>query len=147
METLNVRTDRRVEMQNITAELEALIARKGWRDGLLALHCPHTTAGLAVNEAADPSVARDIAAALASLAPREGGYTHAEGNSDAHIKSCLTGAQLTLFVEQGRLLLGTWQGIFFCEFDGPRSRQLWAKWLPGGEERGGPGAKPSGKNQ
>jgi secondary thiamine-phosphate synthase enzyme len=136
METLDVRTGRREEMVNVTAAVEALIERRGWRDGLLALHCPHTTAGLAINEAADPSVARDIAVALARMVPREGGYSHAEGNADAHVKSCLAGAHLLLFVEQGRLMLGTWQGVFFCEFDGPRARQLWAKWLPGGGKEG-----------
>jgi len=131
-----VRTGRREELVNVTSAIESLVAEKGWRDGTLVLHCPHTTAGLVINEAADPSVARDIVAALAQMVPREDGYTHAEGNSDAHIKSCLAGAQLMVFVENGRLMLGTWQGIFFCECDGPRARQLWAQWLPGGEGRG-----------
>ena len=136
MDTLSVRTGRREEMVNVTSAIESLVEEKGWRDGVVVLHCPHTTAGLAVNEAADPSVARDIAAALARMVPREGGYSHAEGNSDAHIKSCLAGTQLMVFVENGRLMLGTWEGIFFCEFDGPRSRKLWAKWLPGGGKEG-----------
>jgi secondary thiamine-phosphate synthase enzyme len=129
METIAIGTARREDMIDFTGEVRQLIERKGWRSGLLFLHCPHTTAGLAVNEAADPSVARDITAAMTRLIPRQGPYTHAEGNSDAHIKSCLTGAQLTVFVEDGQIRLGTWQGLYFCEFDGPRSRKVWAKWL------------------
>lgn len=129
MEKLSVKTSRREEMVNLTAEAQRLVAGKGWKDGLLYLWCPHTTGALTVNEAADPDVVRDMVANLARLVPRSGDFRHAEGNSDAHIKSSLMGPGLLLIVEDGRVQLGTWQGVFFCEWDGPRSRQVWATFL------------------
>lgn len=129
METLKIATTRREDMIAITGELQRLVRAKGWNDGLLALHCPHTTAGLTVNENADPDVVRDILATLGRLVPERGDYRHAEGNSDAHVKASCMGPGLTLMVEQGEIRLGTWQGVFFCEFDGPRTRTLWAKWM------------------
>jgi len=128
METLTLSTTRREEFVAITSALQTLCAKNNWRDGTLHLHCPHTTAGLTVNENADPDVARDMLAALSKLVPSSGDYRHAEGNSDAHVKASLMGPALTLLVEAGRILLGTWQGIYFCEFDGPRRRQLWVRW-------------------
>ncbi len=129
METLHIATTRREDMVAITRELQSLVRANGWKNGLLALHCPHTTAGLTVNENADPDVVRDVLATLRRLIPENGDYRHAEGNSDAHLKASCMGPGLTLMVENGEIRLGTWQGVFFCEFDGPRSRTLWAKWL------------------
>jgi secondary thiamine-phosphate synthase enzyme len=129
METLEIHTPRREILVRLTAELNGLVAAKGWRDGALVVFCPHTTAGLTVNEDADPDVAADMVAALARLLPREADYRHAEGNSDAHVKAALVGPSLTLIVEGGRIQLGTWQGIFLCEWDGPRNREVWAKWV------------------
>ncbi|MFP5238405.1 MAG: secondary thiamine-phosphate synthase enzyme YjbQ [Acidobacteriota bacterium] len=129
MHKLSVSTSRREQMLDITAQLQELVRAHGWRDGLLQAHCPHTTAGLTVNENADPDVVRDMLATLARLVPERGDYRHAEGNSDAHLKSSCMGCGLTLIVSGGRIMLGTWQGVYFCEFDGPRSRQVWVSWL------------------
>ncbi len=130
METLRIRTRSREELVDITSEIKTLVREQGWQDGVLLLYCPHTTGAVTVNEAADPSVVRDIVVNLSRLVPRQGDYRHAEGNSDAHIKSSLFGCEQALIIEGGAVQLGTWQGIFFCEFDGPRTRKLWAKWLP-----------------
>lgn len=116
----------------MTAMLREAVARNGWQDGLLYVFCPHTTGAVTINEGADPDVARDIAVNMARLVPERGDYRHAEGNSDAHIKSSLFGCGQTVIVEGGQLRLGTWQRVFFCEFDGPRTRQVWLKWLPTG---------------
>lgn len=129
MERLSVTTSRREEMVNLTAEVQRMVSARGWGEGLLYLWCPHTTAALTVNEAADPDVVRDMVANLARLVPHRGDYRHVEGNSDAHIKSSLMGPGLALIVADGRLQLGTWQGVFFCEGDGPRNRQVWAMFL------------------
>lgn len=131
MEQLRISTSRREELKDITAEVQSLVTGQGWDEGALLLWCPHTTGALTVNEAADPSVARDITVNMSRLVPRQGDYRHAEGNSDAHIKCSLFGPGLTLIVSGGRVQLGTWQGVYFCEFDGPRDRKLWAQWLPG----------------
>jgi secondary thiamine-phosphate synthase enzyme len=129
METLTVRTAKREQLLAVTGQIQDLVSQNGWKDGVLFLHCPHTTAGLTINENADPDVVRDILATLARLVPERGDYHHAEGNSDAHLKASCMGAGLSLLVENGKLCLGTWQGVFFCEFDGPRTRQLWVKWM------------------
>lgn len=138
MYTLDVTTHTRCEMRDITTSLRAFIAdmarQRGWQRGALALFCPHTTCGLTVNEGADPDVARDMLAFFARLAPRHGDYRHAEGNSDAHIKTTLHGPSLLLLVEEGRLQLGRWQSVYLCEGDGPRRRTLWLQWLPGEAE-------------
>jgi len=131
METLTIRTREREELLDITGPLRALIRANGWNDGLLLLHCPHTTGAVTVNEGADPDVARDMVVNLGKLVPQRGDYHHAEGNSDAHIKSSLLGCDQTLMVEGGDIRLGTWQKVFFCEFDGPRSRSLWVKFVAG----------------
>lgn len=130
MEQLQVATGKREELRDITGQVQQLVADHGWDEGALLLWCPHTTGALTVNEAADPDVARDIVVNMATLVPHTGDYRHAEGNSDAHIKCSLFGPGLTLIVSGGRVQLGTWQGVYFCEFDGPRSRKLWAQWLP-----------------
>ena len=120
---LTVQTSRRCELADITAAISGLIAESGVAEGLCRVFVPHTTAAVTINEKADPDVARDIEAALSAIVPFDGGYRHAEGNSDAHVKATLTGASETLLVSGGELVLGTWQAVFFCEFDGPRTRR------------------------
>lgn len=103
--------------------------KSGAREGVCFIFCPHTTAGLAINENADPSVREDIVTALNRLIPQNNRYAHSEGNSDAHIKSSLLGPSLNIFVEGGKLSLGSWQAVYFCEGDGPRSREIWVKFI------------------
>jgi secondary thiamine-phosphate synthase enzyme len=104
-----------------------MVTKSRIKDGICFVFCPHTTAGLTINENADPAVRHDIINALSQLVPENAGYSHAEGNADSHIKSSLFGSSLTVFVEGGQLAFGTWQGIYFCESDGPRSREIWVK--------------------
>ena len=127
MITLRVKTTRRTQLVDVTAEVQKVVKESGANAGVCYLYVPHTTAGIAINEHADPDVASDVEAALARLVPHAGPYRHSEGNSDAHIKAVLTGTSQVVFLEEGRLALGRWQGIFFCEFDGPRERSLWVK--------------------
>ncbi|MGE4193873.1 MAG: secondary thiamine-phosphate synthase enzyme YjbQ [Pseudodesulfovibrio sp.] len=129
MEILEIRTHEREELADITGAVRRMISANGWSDGALLLYCPHTTGAVTVNEGADPDVVRDIVVNMRKLVPHRGDYRHAEGNSDAHIKSSLFGCDQTVIVEGGNLMLGTWQKIYFCEFDGPRTRKLWVKWL------------------
>lgn len=126
---IKVSTSKREEFVDITDQIHRVCTEMHWRDGIVFAHCAHTTAGLTVNEAADPSVCRDILAHLGHHVPRMGAYEHAEGNSDAHIKASLMGCGQQVGVVRGRLALGTWQGIFFTEFDGPRQRQVWLQWM------------------
>lgn len=127
---LEVRTERRVELKNITAEVKHVVAASGCRNGICHLYVPHTTAGITINEGDDPEVARDIEAALDRIVPRSTSYRHAEGNADSHIKVALTSSSASLFIEDGRLMMGRWQAVFFCEFDGPRSREVRVKIVP-----------------
>ncbi|MFP4107531.1 MAG: secondary thiamine-phosphate synthase enzyme YjbQ [Desulfonatronovibrio sp.] len=129
MDYISVKTGKRQELKDITAEIEQYLSENNLTGGLLNIYCPHTTAGITINEGADPSVARDILVSLEKLVPYKGDYRHAEGNSDAHIKTSLTGPSVLVIVEEGRPMLGTWQKIFFAEFDGPRSRKVWLKWI------------------
>jgi secondary thiamine-phosphate synthase enzyme len=129
--TLSIRTSRRKELVSITAQVSALVRAEGWNSGALLLFCPHTTAALTVNESADPDVAADMCRFMGKLVPVLPDFRHAEGNSDAHIQSSLFGPSLMLIVEDGSLCLGTWQGVYFCEWDGPRARNIWAQFLPG----------------
>ncbi|MFO7728147.1 MAG: secondary thiamine-phosphate synthase enzyme YjbQ [Desulfonatronovibrio sp.] len=131
MDYISVKTGKRQELKDITAEIEQYLSTNSLTGGLLIIYCPHTTAGITINEGADPAVARDILAALEKLVPYKGDYRHAEGNSDAHIKTSLMGPSVQVIVEEGRPMLGTWQKIFFAEFDGPRSRKVWLKWIEG----------------
>ena len=124
METFTVKSKSRNEFIDITSDIQRIVAESGIRFGTCALHVPHTTAAITVNEGADPSVQADILTYLADRVPHRGPYRHMEGNSDAHIKSTLVGVSQILPVEDGRVVLGTWQSIFFCEFDGPRSRRI-----------------------
>lgn len=133
--TLSVRTCRRVELKDVSEEVEATVRESGCAEGVCYLYVPHTTAGVLINEADDPAVARDIEATLDKLVPRSSGYSHAEGNADSHIKAALVGSSQTVFIENGRLALGRWQGIFFAEFDGPRTRELRVKIVPGPDAR------------
>jgi secondary thiamine-phosphate synthase enzyme len=132
---ISIHTKAREEILDITAEVNAALRDLGLSQGLVLLFCPHTTAALTVNEAADPSVAEDIGKALAKMVPNMA-FRHEEGNSPAHIRSALLGPSLLLPVEGGRLALGTWQGVYFCEFDGPRHRQVWVYGLVEGERSG-----------
>lgn len=131
MRTINLETGRRDEMIDVTGELQRLIAEAGLQDGLALVHCPHTTAGLTINEGADPAVKADLLTWLDGLAPWFNNYRHAEGNSAAHFKASLMGASATVMVEGGQLRLGRWQRLFFCEFDGPRRRELWVRLTAG----------------
>jgi secondary thiamine-phosphate synthase enzyme len=124
VETFDVRTSSFNEYVDITAEVRRIVEDHGVSEGFALVYCPHTTGAITINENADPSVKRDVLTKLADLVPRRGDYRHAEGNSDAHIKSIVTGASELIPVTNGRLVLGTWQGIFFCEYDGPRSRRV-----------------------
>ncbi|HDQ39522.1 MAG TPA: YjbQ family protein [Desulfonatronum sp.] len=128
MHELRISTLQRETMVDITARVREVVAEKQWQDGMVVLFCPHTTAGLTINEAADPAVARDILTTLRRLIPNQGDYQHAEGNSDAHVKASLMGADIRVLVQGGRLVLGTWQGVFLAEFDGPRTRRIWVQW-------------------
>ncbi|QJT09313.1 secondary thiamine-phosphate synthase enzyme YjbQ [Oceanidesulfovibrio marinus] len=130
MQQIDVKTGSREELVDITDKVQRIVAESGLEEGALLLFCAHTTAALTVNENADPSVMRDIVVNMATLVPHSGDYRHAEGNSDAHIKSSLFGPSLLLVVSRGQVVLGTWQGVYFCEFDGPRSRKVWAQLLP-----------------
>ena len=123
-----VNTTEREQFLDVTAEVANAIRESGVSNGTMTLFVPHTTAAVTINENADPSVVGDVLKGLAEMAPRRTPYyRHREGNSDAHLKSSLVGCSLQVVIEQSEPLLGTWQGIFFCEFDGPRSRQLWVK--------------------
>ena len=125
--TLAIRTSRRTELKDVTAEIEAVVRDSGCAVGLCHLYVPHTTAGVLINEGDDPAVARDIEAAFDRMVPHTAAYTHAEGNADSHIKTALAGSSETVWIENGRLALGRWQAIFFAEFDGPRTRELLVK--------------------
>ena len=123
----SVSTSVRMEFVDITSQVQKEVAASGINDGVCYVYNPHTTAGLTVNEGADPAVQDDIVAVLKKVIPRDYPYKHMEGNSPAHIMASLMGSSVTVFVENGRLVLGTWQKIFFCEFDGPRSRKVICK--------------------
>jgi secondary thiamine-phosphate synthase enzyme len=127
---LTLRTERREEMVDITAEVAGAVAELGVADGAVLVHVPHTTAAVTINEGYDPDVAADVVADLNRRVPRDAGYAHVEGNSDSHIKAILVGSSQLVPVEGGKPALGRWQRIFFCEFDGPRSREVWISPLP-----------------
>ncbi len=129
MEKLEVITSRQTEMVDITARVQGWVDSVAMDSGAVVVYSPHTTAGITINEGADPAVKRDILAVLNQLIPWDFDYHHAEGNSPAHLKTTITGPSVTVIVEGGRLCLGTWQKIFFCEYDGPRRRKVWVKRL------------------
>ena len=121
---LSVKTRERTELIDITSDINQLIQKSGIDQGLCMVYVPHTTAAVTINESADPSVKSDILMILNQIIPWEANYRHMEGNSPAHIKSTLVGSSELIAIENRRLILGTWQGIFFCEFDGPRNRKV-----------------------
>ena len=121
---LSVKTRERTELVDITSEIDRFVEKSGVDQGLCMLYVPHTTAGVTINESADPSVKSDILMVLNQMVPWEANYGHLEGNSPAHVKSTLVGPSELIAIEKGRLVLGTWQGVFFCEFDGPRNRKM-----------------------
>jgi secondary thiamine-phosphate synthase enzyme len=129
--TLSVRTSRRTELVDITGEIQELVRQSGVTEGVCHIFQAHTTAGLTINENADPSVQADILMVLNRIISEKEAYRHLEGNSPAHIKASLMGAQLTVLVSNGSLVLGTWQGVFLCEFDGPRTRKVHLKIMAG----------------
>jgi secondary thiamine-phosphate synthase enzyme len=127
MKQLNVNTSSREEMIDITRDVQQVVKESGVLRGVCCVFTPHTTAAITINENADPDVPRDVIATLQQLIPKDDGYRHVEGNSDAHIKSSLVGASEMVMVENSTLVLGTWQSLFFCEFDGPRRRNVLVK--------------------
>ena len=127
MDKFGISTGSRDEFIDITGKVREVVTASGVKNGVCRIFIPHTTAAVTINEGADPAVARDITMELDKMIPHADGYAHLEGNSAAHIKSTLVGASETILVEEGKLALGTWQAIFFCEFDGPRTRQVFVK--------------------
>jgi secondary thiamine-phosphate synthase enzyme len=127
MHIVRVKTNRRTQLVDVTQEIEQAVAESGTKEGVCHLYVPHTTAAVMINEHADPDVASDLEGVFDRLVPYKGPYKHAEGNTDSHAKAVMVGASQVIFIERGKLALGTWQGIFFCEFDGPRERKMWVK--------------------
>jgi secondary thiamine-phosphate synthase enzyme len=129
MVVLNIETHERVQFVDVTGQVAREVATSGVRRGAVLVYVPHTTAGVTINENADPSVRRDLQTALERLVPADLPFSHREGNADAHVKASLVGSSVVVPVEDGSLALGTWQGIFFAEFDGPRRRRLVVRML------------------
>ena len=127
METLRVKTARRTQLVDVTGLVEQAVKASGVASGVCYVYVPHTTAGVTINEHADPDVATDLEGVFDRLVPHSGPYRHSEGNSDSHAKATLVGSSQVIFVEDGRLALGRWQGVFLCEFDGPRERRVYVK--------------------
>jgi secondary thiamine-phosphate synthase enzyme len=128
---ISVTTVNRWEMIDLTGRMQQIVSTSGIDEGICFLYNPHTTAGLIINEGADPDVQRDILGGLGRIVPSDYPYLHGEGNSPAHLMTALTGSSVTVFISEGQLRLGTWQRIFFCEFDGPRNRRIWWKIVAG----------------
>ena len=129
--TISVQSSAHTQMIDITEKIAALVAKSGVKEGLCIIAVPHTTAAVTINENADPDVRRDFIMEINKIVPWEDGYLHSEGNSSAHLKASLTGFSAAIIIENGRLLLGTWQGIYFVEYDGARNRQVHVKILQG----------------
>jgi len=127
MRTIEVKTQAREELVDITARVREELVSSGIKDGICYVYVPHTTAAVTINESADPSVKEDILMTLRKIVPDSLPYRHSEGNSPAHVKASLIGSSIKVIIDEGQLSLGTWQGIFFCEFDGPRSRRVFIK--------------------
>ncbi|MFA7404989.1 MAG: secondary thiamine-phosphate synthase enzyme YjbQ [Pelobacteraceae bacterium] len=122
---IRVSTLRRTQFVSITSEIAEVISNNSWQDGVLTIFVPHTTAGVTINENADPDVARDMESFSNELVPQSDRFHHSEGNSDAHIKASFYGSSVQVIIRKGKMWLGTWQGIYFCEFDGPRERSVY----------------------
>lgn len=131
MEIITVSTKRRNELIDITAEVTRLVQKQKIISGVCVVFCPHTTSGITINENADADVQKDIVSHLEQIVPEDKSYRHSEGNADSHIKSSLLGSSLTIIIEDGQLVLGTWQGIYLCECDGPRNRKVYIKFIKG----------------
>lgn len=133
IKSFDVQTKEKAQLIDVTAKVEAMVRHSGVENGVAVVFVPHTTAGVTIQENADPDVQRDLLAALAHAAPEElpGGYRHSEGNSPAHVKTTLVGSSASVLVEGGELVLGTWQGVYLCEFDGPRTRRVLVRVLRG----------------
>lgn len=131
MENIHISTHSPTEMIDITRQVQALVRKSGIADGMCVVFVPHTTAAVTINENADPDVIRDMLAELNKIIPLQDGYSHSEGNSAAHIKASVIGCSQTVLIEKGMLQLGTWQSLFFCEFDGPRKRKVFVKMING----------------
>ena len=129
MQKFQVHTSERTHFLEITGEVQEQVSKANLQDGLVTVFVPHTTAGITINEHADPDVVRDMKDVLDRMVPWEDGYRHAEGNTAAHVKASMMGSSAQVLVVDGRLQLGTWQGVFFCEFDGPRSRLVWLQCI------------------
>jgi secondary thiamine-phosphate synthase enzyme len=127
MQTLRVKTGRRTQLVDVTAAVERVVKEAGVVNGVCYVYVPHTTAGVTINEHADPDVASDLEGVFDRLVPHVGPYRHSEGNTDSHAKAVMVGASQVIFVEEGKLVLGRWQGVFLCEFDGPRERKIFVK--------------------
>jgi secondary thiamine-phosphate synthase enzyme len=127
MKKITIKTATHTQFLRIDPEIQRVVDAAGVVSGLVYVYVPHTTAGVTINENADPDVVSDIEMVLDRMAPWEGGYRHDEGNTAAHVKASLMGFSQVVFIENGRLALGTWQSLYFCEFDGPRTRQIWVK--------------------
>jgi secondary thiamine-phosphate synthase enzyme len=136
MQTLRIKTARRTQLLDVTQQVQRVVAASGVLTGICHVYVPHTTAGVMINEHADPDVATDLEGVFDRWVPHSGPYRHAEGNTDSHAKAVLVGASQAIFVEKGELALGTWQGIFLCEFDGPRERKIWLKVVGDGTKEG-----------
>ncbi len=132
IKSINIKTKARTEFVDITSEIQNLVDKAKIKSGMCHVCVPHTTAGITINEGADPSVVRDVQMVLSNLIPHNLNYSHMEGNSDAHIKASLIGSSSGIIIDGGKLLLGTWQAIFFCEFDGPRHRRAVVKIMGDG---------------
>jgi secondary thiamine-phosphate synthase enzyme len=130
-ETFDIRTTTRAEVIDVTTLVRSAIRKSGVTSGIACVFCPHTTAGLTIQENSDPRVRQDLSEHLSKLVPHDGPYVNADNNSDAHIKSSMVGASLTLIIDGGKPVLGTWQAVYFCEFDGPRNRLLMVRVVPG----------------
>jgi len=128
---ISVSTKKSQEFMDITYLINDAIRKSSIQNGIATIYCPHTTAGITINENGDPDVVRDIIATLDKVFPVEGDYRHFEGNSHAHIKSSYVGAEKTIIINEGKLLLGTWQSVYFCEFDGPRNRKVFIRVIEG----------------
>jgi secondary thiamine-phosphate synthase enzyme len=127
MEIVRVKTRRRTEFVDVTVQVERVVAESKVLSGVCYVYAPHTTAAVMINEHADPDVATDLEGVFDRLVPHAGPYRHSEGNTDSHAKAVMVGTSQVIFVEEGKLALGRWQGVFFCEFDGPRERKMWVK--------------------
>ena len=131
METFSVSTRERVDLVDITSQIAQEVTKNSVDSGIVTIYIPHTTCGITINESADPDVARDIKLHLTKLVPQGGDFRHYEGNSDSHIKTSMIGSSENIFIENGKLVLGMWQGIFLCDFDGPRTRKVYMKIVEG----------------